>query len=234
MTRFVLVHGACHGAWCWRAVEAALRRRGHETQAIDLPCRGEDHTPAREATLAGFAERVARAMERPSVLVGHSFAGFPITAAAALVPDRIEQLVYVAAYVPAPGRSLRDMRKAWPDQPLRGSYVMAEDGAAFTFRTEMAGPLFYHDCAPEIAADAAARLCPEPVAPQETPIPDTDAATALPRRYILCTEDRAIPPTFQAAMVHDWSETVVMRLATSHSPFLSKPHALAELLCYEM
>lgn len=231
MTRFVLVHGACHGAWCWSAVEAALRRRGHETVAIDLPCRGEDSTPAREATLAGFAERVARAMEQPSVLVGHSFAGFPITAAAALVPGRIEQLVYLAAYVPEPGRSLRGMRKAWPDQPLRGSYVMTDGGAAFTFRADLAELLFYHDCPPESAARAAALLCPEPVAPQETPVPDTDAAVALPRRYILCTEDRAIPPAFQATMVRDWPATAVRRLATSHSPFLSAPDELAEMLC---
>lgn len=204
---------------------------GHEAVAIDLPCRGDDHTPAREATLAGFAERVATALDQPSVLVGHSFAGFPITAAAALVPKQVIGLIYVAAYVPAPDRSLRDMRKSWPDQPLRGSYILSEDRTAFTFRPDLAVPLFYHDCPPERAAQACNLLCPEPISPQETPVAQTGVAAAFPRRYILCTEDRAIPPAFQAEMTRDWPEASVHRLATGHSPFLAAPEDLARLIC---
>ena len=35
---FLLIHGACHGAWCWEAVAPLLHERGHEVVAPDLPC----------------------------------------------------------------------------------------------------------------------------------------------------------------------------------------------------
>ncbi|WP_370270531.1 alpha/beta fold hydrolase, partial [Nioella sp.] len=40
MTQFILVHGACHGAWCWQKVVPALEARGHSVRAIDMPGRG--------------------------------------------------------------------------------------------------------------------------------------------------------------------------------------------------
>ena len=37
MARFLLIHGSCHGAWCWRDLLPELAARGHEARAIDLP-----------------------------------------------------------------------------------------------------------------------------------------------------------------------------------------------------
>ena len=48
MSQFLLVHGAFHGAWCWRKTVAELERRGHRAKAIDLPGQGEDRTPLKE------------------------------------------------------------------------------------------------------------------------------------------------------------------------------------------
>jgi hypothetical protein len=38
MTTFGLLHGACHGAWCWDRVAPFLDEGGHRTIAVDLPC----------------------------------------------------------------------------------------------------------------------------------------------------------------------------------------------------
>ena len=72
-----------------------------------------------------------------------------------------------------------------------------------------------------------ARLCPQPIRPQETPIPDTSRAEALPRVYIRCTNDRAIPPDYQTTMSASLQPDHVRTLPTSHSPFFAAPQALA-------
>jgi len=74
MARFVLVHGAWHGAWCWYKVVPALERLGHAVQAIDLPGHGVDRTPLADVTLDAYVDRVGEAIARagePVMLVGH-------------------------------------------------------------------------------------------------------------------------------------------------------------------
>lgn len=230
MTEFLLIHGSCHGAWCWQDTLAALAARGQRARAIDLPCRGVDSTPAAQATLDLFAEAILDAIDTPVTLVGHSFGGFPITAAAQKAPEKIARLIYVCAYLPRPGQSLAAMRKSWPDQPLRGCFTLSEDGTAFGFRPEILRDRFYHDCPDDAFNRARQMLCPEPVAPQETALPSTTRAARLPRHYIRCTEDRAIPPAFQSAMVADWPPGTVTDLPSGHSPFFAMPERLAQRL----
>ncbi|NCO85472.1 MAG: alpha/beta fold hydrolase [Rhodobacterales bacterium] len=227
---FLLIHGSCHGAWCWDALIAELAALGRQARAIDLPSHGADATPAHEVTLALYARAIVAAMDAPVVLVGHSMAGYPITAAADLAPERIARLVYLCAYAPMPGLSLAQMRRLATTQPLIDAITVASDRATFRFDPAKAVDRLYHDVAPAIAAAAVARLGAQPIAPQETPWQPGPSVT-LPRSYIRCTDDRAIPPDFQETMTAGWPAECVHTLPTSHSPFLSAPKALALLLC---
>lgn len=230
MADLLLIHGSCHGAWCWRDVIPALAALGHDARAIDLPAHGMDSTPAQQATLDGYAHAILSVIDSPVILVGHSMAGFPITLAAELAPEKIAALVYVCAYVPVPGKSLGAMRKAGPRQPLAPAIRVAGDRQTFAFDPAMIKDKFYHDCPTDSVALAARQLCPEPVLPQETPIDTTTRAEALPRYYIRCTEDRAIPPEYQATMAAGFAPGHVSTLPTSHSPFFAAPVALAQRL----
>lgn len=227
MTRFILVHGACHGAWCWRDVLPFLNK-SHKAQAIDLPGRdGGDGT----VTLDHFAKAILAAIgDEPAILVGHSMAGFPISLAAERAPGRVRALVYLCAFVPAPGQSVAAMRRAGPRQTLAPAIRVAANRQTFTFDPERVADLFYHDCPASAAAFARAHLCPEPVLPQETPVHLTARHASVPRHYILCTEDRAIPPEYQAQMARDFPAGQVTRLPTAHSPFFAAPEALAKRL----
>ena len=60
MARFVLVHGAFGGAWCWEPVVGALEAAGHTVDALDLPGGGEDRTPVEEITLEAAPTGSAR------------------------------------------------------------------------------------------------------------------------------------------------------------------------------
>lgn len=229
MADFLLIHGSCHGAWCWREVIPALQALGHAARAIDLPSHGDDPTPAEEVTLDLYAEAILGAMAGRTVLVGHSMGGFPVTAAAERAPERVARLVYLCAYVPMPGRTLAEMRRMAPTQPLRDAIRVSEDRVTFTIDPDKARDRFYHDVDPALADWAVSRLGPQPILPQETAMVP-DRAERLPRDYIRCTQDRTIPPAFQGALTAGWPADSLHEMATSHSPFLSDPGGLARIL----
>lgn len=228
MSDILLVHGAAHGAWCWHRVIPALQAIGHRARAIDLPSHGDDSTDPASITLDSYAEAILRALDGPTVLVGHSMGGFPITAAAQTASDRIEALIYVCAYLPKPGQTLAEMRRAGPRQPLAGAFQIDDSRTTFTFDPEQAPGLFYHDCPAEDVALALRRLCRQPIRPQETAIPDTARAEVLPRFYIHCGEDRVIPPEYQLAMAQGLPPDHISSLSCGHSPFFAQPEALAQ------
>ena len=58
----------------------------------------------------------------------------------------------------------------------------------------------------------------------------TGASDTVPRRYIFCTEDRAIPLAHQKQMAAGFSADETFDLATGHSPFFSAPGPLADIL----
>lgn len=230
MAEFLLIHGSCHAAWCWRDVLPHLHAAGHGARAIDLPSHGADTTPVADVTLDLYARAIVAAMAQataPVVLVGHSMAGYPISAAAELAPARVRKLVYLCAYVPVSGRSLVQMRQAAPAQPLLEAIRKAPDGLAFTIDPAQARAKFYHDCPDEAVAYAIPRLGPQPILPQATPLHLGAAYDSVPRHYIRCTDDRTIPPEYQLTMTRGWPRGDVSALDTSHSPFFAAPQALA-------
>ncbi len=113
MSQFVLVHGAWHGAWCWRRVLPLLRAKGHEAHAVTLTGVGERaHLLSAKITLQTHIQDVVGLIEAEEltdvVLVGHSYGGLVITGAADRLltsGDCLKRLVYVDAVVPLSGES---------------------------------------------------------------------------------------------------------------------------------
>lgn len=230
MAEFLLVHGSCHGAWCWRDVIPALAARGHSVRAIDMPSHGTDPTPVADATLDGCRDAILAACTPDSIVVGHSWGGYPISAAAEAAPDAMRALVFLCAYVPVSGLSMIDMRKRGPRQTITHAVQRAPDGLSYGFNPALAPDLFYNDCPPEAVDFALSHLCPQAIRPQETPLVLTDNFARVPKAYIRCVGDRVIPPEYQAAMVADWPRDRVHEMPTGHSPFFADPKGLAALL----
>lgn len=230
MADFLLVHGAAHGAWCWRDLAPALTALGHRVTAIDLPGHGNDKTPYTDVTLDRYINAVVAALPEgeKTHVVGHSMGGYPTTGAAQIVPDRIARLIYLCAYVPAPGLSLAQMRMLAPSQPLLPAIRMTQDAKGWTADPAMVPDLFYHDCPADTVTFAMQNLCIQ--ATQPTSVAIEMRGPQPPRSYIRCTNDRTIPPEFQITMTADWPAGDVHSLPTSHSPFFSDPDGLAHLL----
>ncbi len=228
MASFLLIHGASHGAWCWRDLIPALAARGHDARAIDLPGHGEDPTPRGAVTMELYRDAVLAALRAGDVLVGHSMGGYPVTAAAEAAPELVRALVYLAAYIPAPGRSLASLRRAEGEQLLDRASRVA-DGLV-TMDPALSVPLFYNDCPDAAVSFALPRLTPQPVAPFRAKVEVTGRSAALPRHVVLCMDDRTILPEFQEAMAAEFPASAVHRIACGHSPFFSAPATLAATL----
>ena len=229
MARYILVHGSCHGAWCWRDVLPLL----DNATAIDLPSHGANNTPIKDVTLDLYVDAVIAEITKstePVVLVGHSAAGVTIAEVAERIPDRIARLVYICAYAPKDGDALHLMRKRAKRQLVMPAVVRSEDGLSYTVDPEKSPGIFYHDCPNEAVEYALEHLCPQPILPQETPVKLGAAYESVSRSYILGEDDHTVPPEEQENMVADWPIEDVHRLACGHSPFFSCPETLARLL----
>jgi pimeloyl-ACP methyl ester carboxylesterase len=234
VSTYVLIAGAWHGAWCWERVTPLLAARGHAVRTPELPATGTDTGDPRQVTLADWARFVADVVERerePVILVGHSRGGIVISQAAELVPDRVRRLVYLTAYLLPDGATLAAQARGDADSLIAPNMVPAATGVTCTLRTGIVRDALYGRCSVADADWATARLSPEPLKPLVTPLRLSDARFGrVPRAYIECSADRAVTPRAQREMQAALPCNPVYTLAADHSPFLSCPAELADLL----
>ena len=203
MARFLLIHGAWHGGWCWQEVVRALEARGHQVDAPDLPC---DQVGL---TARDYAAQLPKGAD---VVVGHSMGartaalveGGKHVYLGGLLPVTTEESE--APFVPGFAQFVRDEldRSHWPD--------------ADTCATCM-----YPDLTRAESDWAYAQLRPQARIPSEGPSLRPDDIV------IVTARDAAIDPDWQRRMAHAYGARVI-ELDSGHSPFLTQPDELADLL----
>lgn len=241
MAGFILIHGAMHGGWCFDAVADILRAKGHSVAAPDLPGMGGDEETLRTTTLDDWTAflvgelRAMRAMigDAPLVLAGHSRGGINISAAAEAAPELIDALVYITALMAPSGMSGHTLFASLPrDERMEALLATraANDGP-IVFDADAAIPLFAQCTPPAIARAAMSRLVAEPMGSfgAETRL-TPERFGAIPRTYIECLQDRALPIVRQRAMQEMVPGARVVTLDADHSPFLCMPQELAHAL----
>jgi pimeloyl-ACP methyl ester carboxylesterase len=227
MVTFALVHGAWHAGWCWELLTPLLQRAGHEVVAVDLP--SEDGS----ASFDDYADVVCTALADHDdvVLVGHSFGGYTIP----LVADRrpIQHLVYLCALVPEIGRSPFDQLSDESEMlnPLREDGLSAPDDQLrqVWVDRDRARRLLYAHCDEPIADAALDRLRPQSFYPATLPY-SLDRFSATPATYVLCRDDQMLRPRWSRQVAHDRLGANIIELPGDHSPFLSRPSDVADLL----
>jgi pimeloyl-ACP methyl ester carboxylesterase len=203
VARFVLVHGAWHGAWCFERLSAELERRGHETWAPDLPCDQVGLTVHDYAGVVGS--------HPDAIVVGHSLAGLTIP----FVPAAVS--VFLAALVPV------EETFSALDPRFQGTR-RDELGRSYWPDLETTREHLYPELDEGDAARAFERLRPQ--APLE-PVLELPEG---PRASIVTTGDRALRPEWQSRAARETLGVEPMELDAGHSPFLTHPTELADLL----
>ncbi len=204
MARFVLVHGAWHGGWCFGWLAQELKARGHNVVAPDLPCEEVGLTPLDYAREVG--------PQPDAIVVGHSLAGFTIPHIEA------RARVYLAALAPV---ERSEVDKAFPASFV--GTVRDSSGCSYWPDADTAAARMYPDCSraqsdwafPQLRHQA--RLEPIPA-----PFGAGDVVIATLR-------DAAIEPDWQIRTARDHGARVI-ELDAGHSPFLTQPADLANIL----
>ena len=215
MGQVVLIHGAWHGAWCWDGVVAELERRQIPSTAVELPLtsHADDVSAARAAIEAAGPG---------CVVCGHSYGGMVISNAAAGLTN-VKRLVYLTAMQTEPGEDPLALMATDPS-PLMGGLVVS--AAGLTVDPSFVHEAFYGDSEPATVAAIAPKLRPMPAG--DTWVSTDPAWKSIPSTYIVCTNDKAIMPSVQRVMAARADE--VVEWPTDHSPFLTRPHDIADLL----
>jgi pimeloyl-ACP methyl ester carboxylesterase len=213
----VLVHGAWHGAWVWDDLRAEMT--DHTVDAVELPSSG--HDPAKLGSFDDDVDAIrsmVRSITEPVVVVAHSYGGLPTTQALCGL-DNVIGVVYIAAWVLDVGQSVADLAGEhglpdWWD-------VHPSEGYMDALHPE---EVFYHDLPPERAAEHSGRLTHQSLDSAAHPLRDA-IWKSVPTSYILCEQDRALPPSIQQSMSEHTTKTT--RFDAGHNPFLSRPAAVA-------
>jgi pimeloyl-ACP methyl ester carboxylesterase len=217
----VLVHGAWHGSWCWQKVTPLLEAHGLAVRTVDLPSVGA--APGAGTDLSADAAVVDAALDGldgPLVLCGHSYGGMVISRAEA---KGVTRLVYLCAFMPAEGQSLVGTGDGKP-QP----WIRLLEGGLMLPDPVLTGDLFYNDCAPEVKEWAKSKIRPQSAATVLEPVAQP-SWRRIPSTYVVCTKDMAMLVDIQRSVFAPRASEIV-EVSAGHSPFLSQPQAVADLL----
>ena len=210
MKSILLVHGAWHGAWCWNLVEKELKNKGVDARSLNLPFTGvNDDIASVSNVLADIDNQV--------ILLGHSYGGIVISSAAE-AKDNVDQLIYLSAILLEPGESMQ----------LDGSKIQidVDENLMSEVKKSSAIPAFYGDVDPKLAKASIELLRPFPIVSGSQGI--GEAWREKHSTYIVCREDKAIPPELQYVMAKKADR--IIEWECGHSPFLSKPKLVIDLL----
>jgi pimeloyl-ACP methyl ester carboxylesterase len=107
--------GGLLGGKIWDSIIPDLKVHYH---LVFAPTLKDEH----QSNLTEHIEQVTRILTRNDlkdvILVGHSYGGMIITGAAAIMPERINHLVYLDAALPDPGQSLFDLIISGGSDPM--------------------------------------------------------------------------------------------------------------------
>jgi len=202
----------------------------------------------RTGAVIAAVKAAARRGNGKVVLAGHSLGGITVSPVAEAVPELLHAVVYVTAFMLPPGMpAIAMIQHESMAAALVPGLFMADPGAVGALRINVRSddPGYNASLKAAFFADvdnaeyeAFRKSLHSDEAAQVALVPTAITAGAfgsVPRHYIHCDADRAITPEGQALMVEMidaaiGGKTITHRLSASHSPFLSQPARLAELL----
>ena len=232
---FVLVHGALADGTVWFKLKPLLEARGNKVVVVNLPGHGKDNTPVSEISYQSYTSAIInsiKAQQEKVILVGHSMAGLLIASVAEQVPDKIEALVFLAAFMPGNGDSVFGLNATDSESQFGSSLVVAADNSYATLRHDKIADVFCVECSTEDKALLLLSHKAEPLAPLAEKIRlSEEVYGGIPKYCIITTMDHAVGKDIQRKLAMRSSNVKkIFQIKSGHLPFLSKPHKLLKVL----
>lgn len=223
MSEFILIPGGWHGAWAFETVTPLLEAAGHTVHALTLTGLrpSDDEATVARANLDTHADDVVRFLDAAEItdatLVGHSYGGMVIAAAADRAADRVSRLVHLDAYVPRDGDSCWSLTT----EAFRQSFIDGAADTGYSVRPPFRAP---HGGDP--------RRRPHPLSSFVQKIRLTGAVERIPQReFIYCSGwPDGTPFAELRARLHADPGWTVHDIPTAHNAMREAPRAVADLL----
>ncbi|KAF6803825.1 hypothetical protein CMUS01_14993 [Colletotrichum musicola] len=227
----LLVPGAWHRPWSFDLLRNDLKLRGFPTEAVALAGVGSsDPNVGLEEDTAAVRSELQKLVDagKDVIVVPHSYGGVPVSNAVKGLSqkDRAEDggvimVLYMTSFALAAGAALADGAGTPPWWDIKDGFISALNG------TE----IFYGDVEPSLAAKAVDALLPQPYKTFQDKSGFEPWNNGFEMGYIFAEQDQAIPLELQKLMASQFPEgSFTASLNASHSPFLSMPKALGDVL----
>jgi len=128
---YVLVHGTNSGGWCWRGVADRLRAQGHRVLTPTLTGCGErSHLMSADINLDTHIADVVNVIKWEEltdvVLCGHSSSGWVISGVVEQIPELIDSIVYLDAFLPKDGQRPFEMQSPGSQEAVLAAHAAGE------------------------------------------------------------------------------------------------------------
>jgi len=214
-----------------------LALQGYPVAAPDLSSHGYDPTPYDKVRDMDEYVRpvtdILRRVREPAVLLGHSLGGTTLTYVGERYSKKIRGMIYLAAYMCPPGLSVMECSEFPENAGAEVLQVVDMSDLQLGPRLKLEDrarlhSVFYGDCCDHDVKIAISNLVPVTPAPPSMCRSEVSLGNfgSLPRGYIECIEDNAVPLALQRRFQRDLPGAKVRTLASSHSPFFSMPDRL--------
>ena len=235
MSHFILVHGAWEESGMWDNVTPILRQNGHTVTAVDLPGHGANRQDSLQVTTELYIEAlvdVIQKLDYPVVLAGHSMNGALISLVAERIPQKIERLVYVTAFLLKNGGSVYSAMERDAEGGAFPYIEYSDDQAFATLPVPSLRKIGLHD----VDQVEIQRILPmmaewQGTGPFLTEVSVTEENFgSVPKTFVRTSIDRMISPALQDSMISNWEVDSVFELESGHFPTSSVPGELADAL----
>ncbi len=232
MSTYILIHGAWRSSSVWTKIAPILEANGHTVITPNLPGHDAKIKSSQPATLDDYVNAIINIVNQQKekvILTGHSMAGAIISLVAEQIPERIEKLVYLCAFFLENGESMNEM--IFSQEELFLELEFNSDYSYATVKESSALKALYNETKKEDALQEIIQFVPQAMDLFDTKVILSDEKYgSVPRFYIKCTKDNAISIELQNRMLKKQPCQKVYTIDTDHSPFLSSPQELGEIL----
>jgi len=230
---YVLVHGAWADESAWGFVRNELAKNANVV-VVNLPAHGIDLTASNQVSLTDYVKTVTDAVNAQQgkvILVGHSMAGVVVSQVAENIPNKIDKLVYVSAYLPKNGEDLLSLSKTDTQSKVGGALEFNADFSEAKIKKEMIADAVCADC-PDFMKEVLVKYHKaEPAKPLGEKVTLTAKFNKVPKYYIHTTKDNAVGYDLQKRMVKaNGTITKTFEMTTSHLPFVVNPTEFVKIL----
>jgi len=228
--RFVLVHGAWYGGWCWDGVVSQLVKSGFEAAAPTMP----GHHPSDDRSSVKLSDYIncivdeVNAAAAPVILVGHSSAGFILQSVAAKLPEKIDHLIFNNAFILPNGKCQFDLVPPEVAEGMNQAAAASPDNSVPVMADFIRGTLMANDSR-ELQDELIRRLVPQPIALFTTPVDLTDLdLDAFKKTVVYCKKDSSLPPGAYLGMAQLLEEFELIELDLDHEGLFTHPDLIAQ------